>query len=660
MIYSIFNDLFFPRLSPRIKRTIHEFAEQEIAIPKGDRKGMMFDIEFMPFTRFILDAIMNPYWRRMAIVGPTQAGKSLLANNIPMLYFLFEAQEDIIVGMPHMDLARGIWQEKILPVILGTKYRELLPDTGAGARGGTPTAIQFKNGVWLRFMGAGGGDAQRSSHTARIIIMTEVDKMDDPGDASEEADPVSQIAMRADSYEESKIIMECTVTHEHGRIWQEAMIMGSGGQIYVPCPDCGLYQPLIREGLIFDEKDSLSAEETARYKCSGCESMWTDSMRRQALMRPVLAHRDQKVNLDGSIEGELPRTRTFGLHYNVLYSPMSSLGKIAGEQWNADKSELTTTKKAMVQSKWAIPWVDNQEETRLSYSYLRAKAGKSTVALREVPDWLDWVIMEVDVQKRWLYWHTEAYKRDGTSQLIEYGIVDIVEETDRAVVKALDEVYDISQEGWAKLDDDGNEIKHIPKVCLLDTAYRYDIIGPWLKGKTGWHGVRGYGHGVGRPTGEGALFQIPDILQIRRQPDGNLIWFISVNQTKAIVHDRYLVEPGQPGYTYLPQDVTHGYLMSLTAEQRQYSDTEEGFVWVKQRKRNDYLDCRSYGVAASMYLAQRAKRDDAKLEARVEANKKMNKNSDAPFAPRTFIPGKRLIAQPKGKTWFNTSGRMFT
>ncbi len=676
----IANDDFFPLLFPRATRDIQTFAEQEVVLPKGPRRGTYFDPTFMPCMNFVFDAIMDPYWRKVAVVGPTQSGKSLVCNNIPMLYALFELREDVIVGIPDMELARGIWTEKIKPVIEATRYQALLPTTGSGARGGVPTSIELKNGVFLRFMGAGGGDAQRSSHTARIIIMTEIDKMDDIGEASEEADPVSQIEMRADAYADtSKILLECTVTTELGRIWQEAMVTGTGAKVHVPCPKCGAFQPLEPGGLVFDGQDVLTAEESARYRCCKCEAMWTDSERRNALLRPLLVHRGQEV-VDGAVIGEIPRTRTFGLHYNVLYSPMQSLGKTAAQQWEADNSELKEKKKAMMQSKWAVPWHEEMVGTNvLSYSFLRQRALASEVEMKLVPEWYEFLIMEVDVQKRWLYWHVDAYRRDGTSQVVEYGVTDIVDDSDKSIRKALDQTFDIAQEGWPLQNAvEGEESVIQPRLCLLDTGYRYDIIAGWLKGRTGWFGVKGIGRGMKQKmTGSKSMFTIPGIVQIRMQDDGNKIWFVEVDNTKALVQDRYFLGQSQPGYTEVPKDVTQGYMMSLTAEKREYSgNNDDGFVWVKVRRRNDYLDCRSYGVAGAMYLAQKMKRDDAGLKAKVDANKKMEKGTADEEQKANFLvrpadekkdsppPAPKSPARrpppPKRQSWFGTSGRYFS
>jgi len=665
-IKTAIRQMFGSRLYPQKQRSIHEFAEQEVELPKGPRRGMMFDLDFMPFMRFIFDAIEDDYWRKIAIVGPTQTGKSLVGNNIPMLYYLFECNEDVIVGLPNMDLARGIWTEKIKPVIENTRYKMYLPKQGAGAKGGVPSQMLLGNGVSIRFVGAGGGDAQRSSHTARIIIMTEVDKMDTAGEASDEADPVSQIEMRADSFAEtSKIIQECTVTVEDGRIWQEAMVLGSAARIYVPCPLCGHYQTLEFDRLTYDETDAMSAEETAAYECVKCDKPWTDQMRVQALNSPVLAHRGQVVDPDGNVTGELPRTRTFGIHYDVLYSPMQSIGKTAAQQLEADRSENKDKKKAFVQSKKARPWVDEEAEYRnLTFSFLNGRKNHSSVEMGTVPEWADHLIFTVDVQKRWLYWHCDAYSRNSRSQVVEYGVVDIMDNSDRAIVKALDMAQDIAEDGWP-----GDEGKHfVPRLSLYDTGYRYDVLAKWLRGKPKIFGVKGVGKGQrNKMAGEKSRFEIPDIMQVRKQKDGNNIWFIFVDNTKGIVQDRYFIEdPLASGYTIVPSDITTGYMRSITAEVR---DEKTG-DWVLKRKRNDYLDCRSYSVTGHMYVLLRLDKKDAAIKRKVARNKAEEaggkKTPNSPYPKPSYMEPEaaknRRIRRPPlaGGNWLTSRGRHFS
>lgn len=606
-------------LHPKVPRDIFEFAEQEILLPKGPRKGMHFDWDFAPFTRFIGEAIQDPRWRRVAVVGPTQNGKSLVATNIPMLYYLFEAQEDVIFGIPSMDLAGGMWADKIKPVILDCpKYRELLPTKGAGSRGGNFTAVQLKNGTSLRFMGAGGTAAQMSSHTAKVIIMSEIDKMDVAKGDGGEADPVSLIIDRADAFEDSVIVMECTVTTEDGRIWQEAMVHGSGGKVYVPCVKCGQYQELTRERLVFNKENQIVAEETARYSCVHCDAMWDNSDRLESLQYPLLVHKGQEVQ-NGKVIGEPPPTRTCGIHYNVLHSPLQSINKTAGQEWHAENSELKDVKKNMTQSKWAIPWVDEDlNRENLTEGRLRSLASNCPYELRDVPEWVEFLTFSVDMQKGYCYWMCEGYNRSTMQSIvIEYGTIDQRSDNDVGLHNMLSDADEITREGWERED---GVILH-PEVRMVDLGGHWQaVVEDWLRDHRSWIGVKGIGQGQKNKLSHGKdVFAIEGIVRVRRQKNGFKIWFIEVDNTKAMVHDRYMLESDQlQGFRHVPLNVDISWIKSMTAEERVYDPYGESFKWVVKRRRNDYLDCASYNVASSYIIKQQHRKELANEQKQTE------------------------------------------
>ena len=205
--------------------------------------------------------------------------------------------------------------------------------------------------------------------------------------------------------------------------------------------------------------------------------------------------------------------------------------------------------------------------------------------------------------------------------MIDYGVIDILEQSDRGLTNALDEADDMCEKGWRF-----NESTVLrPRLRLVDTGYRYDVIGPWLQGHKSWFGVKGYSKGQRELSGKKKLFEMPGILQVRLQDDGNKLWFIWVDETKSICHDRYFAELGQSGYTYVPEDISHGYKMHLSAEEREYRENSDEYTWKKKRKRNDWLDCRSYSVCGNLYLCVREdfeKEVEEKQAAKDEAAKR--------------------------------------
>src|SRR4029453_11347511 len=191
------------------------------------------------YTGLFFDQVDSGRWSRCVATGPTQSGKSLCCFVIPILYHVFGVGETVICGLPDMDMGIDKWQLDLLPVIEHSRYKELLPRSGAGSRGARLVeGIQFENGAPLKFMSGGGGDKSRAGFTSRVVVITETDGMDQPGMTSREADKITQLEARTRAYGSRKrIYMECTVSTEEGRTWQE-YIQGTQSQIVLPCPHC--------------------------------------------------------------------------------------------------------------------------------------------------------------------------------------------------------------------------------------------------------------------------------------------------------------------------------------------------------------------------------------------------------------------------------------
>ncbi len=235
---------FLAEARPRRLRTMRQFAEEEIVIPDGPFVGRKFRCSRQPYTGLWFDAVDSGHWNRLVATGPT-----LSCFIIPLLYHLFELSETVICGLPDMDMAADKWREDILPVIEQSRYRELLPRRGGGSRGGRVESIQFRNGATLKYMSGGGSDKSRAGFTSRVVVITETDGMDQPGQTSREADKITQLEARTRAYGSRKrVYMECTVSTEQGRTWQE-YTQGTQSQIVLPCPACQAWVVPEREHL---------------------------------------------------------------------------------------------------------------------------------------------------------------------------------------------------------------------------------------------------------------------------------------------------------------------------------------------------------------------------------------------------------------------------
>ncbi|HEV7299710.1 MAG TPA: terminase gpA endonuclease subunit [Tepidisphaeraceae bacterium] len=412
-----------------VLRTILEFAEQEIVLPDGPRKGRRFQGRWHPAAKLFLAEIDKGIWSRVFFTGPNQDGKSLLLSII-ICYLLFERGETVVFGVPSLDMAEDKWTVNLLPVINASRYKELLPTTGGGSRGGKSVTVEFRNGAILRFMTSGGDDASRAGFTSNNLAVTEADSFDEVGSASREGTKFKQLVKRTLAFPETaRIFSECTVTTEDGLIWQE-FINGTASRIALPCPHCAGWVTPEREHLVgWREADSETAAiASAQIACPACGVLWTNEQRVAANHRAVLVHRGQVVGPDGNVYGDLPPTKSFGFRWtavNSILSP-SRLPNVGGEEWKAlratdeGKAELD-----LLQSQWVRPIKPVQQDVHGFDEDSIVRRTIKGLAQGICPDDTECVTIAADVGQRLSYWNAVAWRTGGGPHVIAFDVIEV-------------------------------------------------------------------------------------------------------------------------------------------------------------------------------------------------------------------------------------------
>ena len=194
-------------------------------------------------------------------------------------------------------------------------------------------SLQFGNGATLKFMSGGGGDKSRAGFTARVVIITETDGMDQAAGTSRESDKITQLEARTRAYGTRKrIYMECTVSTEQGRTWQE-YTHGTHSRILLPCPHC-------QDWVVPDRKDltgwqgaatQAEARRLGAFACPACRQTWSEDDRVRANRGCRLAHAEQTVDDQGAVQGSLP----LACDGNAVSSSISQGKPVAREQRRA-------------------------------------------------------------------------------------------------------------------------------------------------------------------------------------------------------------------------------------------------------------------------------------------------------------------------------------
>lgn len=473
---------------PRQHRPMLQFAEDEIVMPVGRRKGLHFSRDYMPFHGAILEEFDNPLWARYIGAGSVQSGKTFLFLVIPTLYYLFERGESVIWGLPNIELAQEIWDESLRPVIEAMpNYRDMLPERGKGSRGGRFTYCRFGNGATFRFMGAGGKDTQRVGRTARIIAITEADQMALAGKASKEASPYKQIEARSTSYGAlARLFAECVVHTADDLIWRE-LEAGTNTTVQIRCPHCGAWQYPERKHFLGwqDANTVLEARAKGAYACPACHVLWTENDRTAACASVRLVHHGQTVDAAGVVTGNIPATRTFSVRWNCMHSAMLTMADIAEKEWQAARSERPEDEQELCQFWWAEPYAASATEANtLTANAVREKVGG--YARGVVPGPATVTTFFADVMKRYIYWAFTAWEPGAAGWVVDYGVQDVIEGSrseDEAIIAALDELADRTiLAGWLRAGADpkaggeGAAAPVQPSIVGVDARWKPDAV----------------------------------------------------------------------------------------------------------------------------------------------------------------------------------------
>lgn len=622
---------FFQNARPRQLRTRLRWTEQEFIIPAGRVKNFRWTADRQPFAALLLKTMDAERYPRIVILGCTQSGKTQTGFVIPTLYHLFEIREDVICGLPDMDMASDKWNKDLRPAIEASPYKHLLPDTGAGSRGGKVDTIKFKHGCTLKFMSGGGSDKSRAGFESRVVIITETDGLDSAGEGSREADKIKQLEARTYSHGDRKqIYMECTVSTEEGRTWAEYG-KSTKSRLACRCPHCRHYVTLEREHFTGHETATNieEARERGRFHCCDCGEEWSEADRLAANQDMLLLHGDQTADEAGTITGEIPKTDTLGFRWSAVNNLFWSQAFIAGEEWKSAREEnRENAEKERLQFCWVKPFKPSIEEI--------AELRRDTIPHRILPQHGPQIVpaetqqftLGVDYNSHFVHFCATAFRHGHTPHVCDYGAIPVRYDRhqtvdspafEAALLAALRELFTRCDRGWTWL---GRQATRKPDQVWIDSNWKPEILAVALEGRDRlrYYPVQGYGFSQDR-----RLYTAPDKLsdKIKYLGDGYHLarqearrWTlveIDVDQWKSWWHSR-LVAPltnpdAAPATLYDDLASTHDEIARHWTAERQVEVYTPGKGirrgWQRMRKENHWLDSAVYSAAAGHYMGVR-------------------------------------------------------
>ncbi len=607
---------FLTQARPRPLRSMRSFAEEEIVIPDGPHAGRRFRCSRQPYTSLLFDAVDSGRWSRCVATGPTQSGKTLSCFVIPLLYHLFELQETVICGLPDMDMAGDKWREDILPAIERSRYRDLLPQRGGGSRGGRVESLQFGNGATLKFMTGGGSDKSRAGFTSRVVVITETDGMDQPSGTSRESDKITQLEARTRAYGARKrIYMECTVSTEQGRTWQEYS-NGTKSRIALPCPYCQAWVSPEREHLTGWQGASTQADarQSGAFSCPSCGQVWSEDDRFRANQSCLLLHEGQGIDAKGGVEGPVPRTDTLGFRWSAVNNFFLSAGDFAADEWRGSHSpDEESSERELRQFVWCVP-VAPSKWTQSSLESTELAGRMFDLPRGVVPSNAERLTAAVDLGKYLVHWIVVAWSEQATSHIVDYGRIEVASEdlgVEQATMVALKELRALVADGWPSVVPSGKPL--IPEQVWIDAGYMTPVVyafcresGMRFRPAVGRGAAQQHGQWYNRPTHTGSVVKhIGEGFHINYLSAERLFLVeVDADHWKTWVHQRLSTPLGKPGAMSLFRASSQEHMAlarHLTAEAK----TEEfvagrGVVvkWERLRRQNHWFDALYNACAA--------------------------------------------------------------
>lgn len=633
---------------------MRRFAEEEIVLPNGPFENRRFSCDRQPYAGLWFDAIDSGKWRRFAATGPSQSGKTVCCSVIPVLYHLFELRETVIFGLPDMAMAADKWREDLLPVIERSRFRRLLPTSGAGSKGGQFESIKFQNGATLRFMSGGGDDKSRSAFTSRVLVVTEADGLDASSSTSREADKLKQLEARTRAYgERARIYLECTVSIEEGRIWREYK-NGTRTRIMTPCPKCGHHVCLEREDLKGwqEAADEIEAKELAAFVCSSCSTPWTEADRLQANQGAKLVHAGQLIDSAGVVTGNPKRTETLGFRWSAVNNLFTTAGQHGGEEWAAARSkDAENAEKERRQFAWAIPYVPPQWDLNpLDEEEIITRFHEPRMPRGQVAEECEILVAAADLRKRELHYIVLGSDLEATGLVVDYSIIEVKSDlygVQQALTEALHQFRDLMEAGF-NWPAGGNP--WVPDHVWIDAGYQPDVVHDCCL-EFGEHYRPVFGQGFGqhqkrfnrpRAVNETTVLYVGQEFYLARdparpQPHVNINsdhWKTQIQEAFSLQKINGKHPPGSfTLFSASPRDHLK-YAQHLTAEKPR-QEHKEGVGWVTVwetiRRTNHWLDCTYIAAAASSFGGAR----------RVPLPDPEPEDDDPPPVPKLTMPDGR-------------------
>lgn len=624
-----------------------ESAEANLRIvnPSGASGNLSLDVT--PYMRLPMDLVQSRLYESIVFVGPARSGKTACLIDGIVAYSVVDDPADTMIVQTNQSQAEDYSKTRIARGIAGSP--ELAKRLSPRAHDDNVLLKFFRNGMALRF--GWPTLAQLSGKDLRRMLLTDVDNI--TGDLS--IDEAFGLAIkRTQTYMSAGI---CVAESSPARDYTDGKARlktpheappapgilslynrGDRRRWYWPCPECkeafqaepgigGFALPPIEdliERVLVDDVLAL-AERHSLLHCPGCgvgiEPKWKRSMNRAA----AWVGEGQKMWPDGSVTGELVRSRTASFWLGgvaAAYQPWVSLVErylqaVKAFASTGDSKPLKTTTNV----DQAMPFIPLSARASRDVHELQKRAEEWPE--QRVPAGVRFLTAQIDIQagrsprfviqvhgvgvgrERWIIdryalkssERPTGEEKDGVPAMHPIDPASFIEDWDRLIAKVIERRYLLDDESGRSMPirlvvcDSGG------KAGVTRRAYEF-----WRRLKSrGLHDRFRLVKGAEREGAKTIEQTYPDSSKRRDRNSGASgdvpVLMINITQIKDIVSaDVWRDAPG-PGYYHFPVWLGTRFYDELTAETRGEKR------WEREGKApNESFDLCVYGEAAVIKL----------------------------------------------------------
>lgn len=553
-----------------------------------------------PYLREIADDMALPWIREEWVEKGTQLGLTRLAVN-EALFWAIKAPGAVGYLLPNEDEVEAFFAEEVKSTVEQTPAAKRL----ISPRAWDNKKKQIKLGNVPIFGLYAGSIAKLGRRSLRYVICDEIDKY---APFRNEASPIQLLKKRQSNWRyKARGLYFSTPTIPEGNIHAGYEGCPDKREYYIRCPLCAAYQRMLWHN-VKGFQDALGGTKAARadwvrreqpcyYECEFCHSKITDDHRvgDKNLKAKAVAEGKwisgnfdkgkwtavQRIDANGTVIGERPKTARVGRRISSLLSPWLTLSDLAAEFIEAE-GDIDKTRD-FHNSRLAKPWEKLWKTIRPSV--VRDKRDIAPPPLI-VPKWATALFSAFDTQDDWFAFVIRAWGPGLRSQLVQNGRIDLSmapTDVDRRQW-GWNEVFRVGLESRFELEGGGGAT---PIALLIDsggdrTTDVYDF---------STRDARIF------PTKGMAKSSVKLFYLTEPRPGVKLV-MIDTNYFKSALHSMMHAEDRTLWQVH--REVSEQYCLEMAAEVQAYDARSRRLVWKETGSaRNEFWDCEVLQRAAA-------------------------------------------------------------